>query len=124
MPDSNEQQLDPREQTGNTPKRFHTIHVTLIEPGAPSTILKFREPFTIGSDPESDLAIESPSVGAHHAEVVFEDNCWWIRAVGESNGVFLDGKPVDAIPLATGTSVTLGPSGPSLAFTIGPPEEQ
>jgi len=90
----------------------------LDEAGAPTTILKFQEPFTIGSDPECDLAIESSLVSSRHAEVDYEDQCWWIRTAEGSKGVFLEGKQIDAIPLATGTTVMLGPSGPSLSFTI------
>ena len=85
--------------------------------------LRFREPFAVGSDPESDLAIQASTVSPHHASVVYEEDCWWIRTVEGSRGILVDGKQVDAVPLATGTVVTLGPSGPSLSFAIGTPEK-
>ena len=105
-------------QDPGPPPRPQAIHVALDEPGAPTTILRFEHPFTIGSDPECDLAIESSTVSSHHAEVDYEDGCWWIRTAEGSMGVFLDGKPIEAIPLANGTRVTLGRTGPTLSFTI------
>ncbi len=115
--------MDENELSSSSPTHPPAIHVTLEEPGAPATILKFHEPFTIGSDPDSDLAIESPKVSSAHAEVDYEDHCWWIRSVEGSKGIFLEGKRVDAVPLATGTVVTLGASGPTLSFAIDAPGE-
>jgi pSer/pThr/pTyr-binding forkhead associated (FHA) protein len=94
------------------------LRVTVEISGAPATILHFRHPFTIGSDPDCDLAIESPFVNASHAEVDVEDNCWWIRSVEGSDGVFVDSHPVEAVPLATGVSVRLGQNGPALSFFV------
>ena len=115
--------MDPIEQSGKEKSRRPPIRVTLEQRGAPPTTLRFREPFAIGSDPESDLAIQAPTVSAHHASVVYEDDCWWIRTVEASKGILIDGKQVDAVPLATGTTITLGLSGPTLSFAIGAPEK-
>ncbi len=94
------------------------VYVSLEHEGAPATVLRFDKPFSIGSDPVSDVAIETPNVSPHHAQVVIEDNCWWIRSVEGSKGLSLDGKTIDAVPLATGVSLRLGPEGPALTFRI------
>jgi membrane-bound lytic murein transglycosylase D len=107
------------QESTQSPRR--AVQVALDQQGAPTTILRFDHPFTIGSDPKSDIAIKSSTVSPTHAEVVYEDDCWWIRPAEGSKGVLLDGKPVEAVPLATGTRVTLGPNGPTLSFTVESP---
>ncbi|HTY00096.1 MAG TPA: transglycosylase SLT domain-containing protein [Bacteroidota bacterium] len=97
------------------------VYVSLEHEGAPATILRFDKPFSIGSDPHSDVAIDTPNVSPHHAQVVREDNCWWLRSVEGSKGIVIDGKAVDAVPLATGVSVRLGSKGPLLSFRIEEP---
>jgi len=108
--------MEPDHQIQDSPPPL--IHVALEEPGAPATLLKFAESFTVGSDPECDLAIESPSVSPEHAAVVFEQNQWWIQDLESKTGTLIDGKKIDRVALASGTKVLLGPDGPSLTFTI------
>ena len=108
------------EQTPASARR-PIVYITLEHQGAPATILRFDKPFTIGTDPHSDVAIDSKTVSPHHAQVVLEDNCWWLRAVEDSHGIYLDGKGIDAVPLATGVSVRLGRAGPTLSFRIERP---
>lgn len=109
-------------QASTQSSRAAALRVSLEVPGTPTTILRFERPFTIGSSPESDLAITSSAISPSHAEVVYEDDCWWIRPAEGSKGVFLDGTPVEAVPLANGTSISLGRNGPTLIFTIDAPE--
>ena len=116
--------MEVDDQGGPGILRPPTLRVTVEQPGAPAMILRFREPFTIGSDPECDLALESSKVSSRHAEVDYEDHCWWIRAVEGSKGIHLEHKEVEAVPLATGTVVRLGPSGPLLSFVVEPPDRE
>ncbi len=112
--------MDHSPQTA-APTHRPIVFVSLEHPGAPATILRFDKPFSIGSDPRSDVSIGSNNVSPHHAQVVFEDDCWWLRTVEGSKGIYLDGKAIEATPLATGVSARLGPSGPVLGFRIERP---
>jgi membrane-bound lytic murein transglycosylase D len=109
--------MDHTRQTSPSARR-PPVFLSLEHEGAPATVLRFDKPFTIGSDPLSDVAIASSDVSAHHAQVVVEDNSWWIRAVEGSKGILLDGHSVVAVPLATGVMIRLGPAGPVLRFRI------
>ncbi len=112
--------MDHSSQTASSRPR-PIVFVSLEHEGAPATVLRFDKPFTIGSDPVCDVAIDTRNVSPHHAQVVIEDNCWWLRAVEGSEGIYLDEKKVDAVPLATGVSLRLGKAGPALSFRIEQP---
>ncbi len=63
----------------------------------------------IGRAPDCGLVLPSTKVSAHHVEVVWRDGRWWIRDLGSVNGIRLNGKPVQASPLAAGDEIRVYP---------------
>lgn len=84
-------------------------------PGQPEP-LRFTGAFRIGRDEGNDVVVDDPIVSERHAEVVFEDDAWWIRDLGSTNGLFLRGSRIDRVPVAEAAELRLGPGGPVLQF--------
>jgi membrane-bound lytic murein transglycosylase D len=76
----------------------------------------FDRRFRIGRAAECEVCVEHDFVSRVHAEVLFEEGCWWIRDLHSSNGLYLEGRRVDRAVLAQSTTIQLGPGGPDLVF--------
>lgn len=57
-------------------------------------------------------------VSRPHAEIRFENCKWWVYDLNSTNGIFVDGKKVEQIPLANNTRIILGQFGPALFFPL------
>lgn len=53
-----------------------------------------KSPFTIGRHADMSLTIPSPTVSAHHAELLFEGEQLVVRDCGSTNGTFVNGARV------------------------------
>lgn len=94
----------------------------IIESGsADRRQFSFARPFRIGRHPDCDLCIKDGMVSRQHAEIYLEAGQWWIRDLQSANGVFVDGRQIDKIPLSGSTRIQLGISGPCLALDIEVP---
>lgn len=81
----------------------------------------------IGRDPSCDVALDpvaDAAASSNHAQIMLLDNGQVLLSdLGSSNGTFIgDQKVTSAVPIATGTTITLGKDGPQLTLTIEPPE--
>lgn len=63
---------------------------------------------TVGRRPENSLVIDEDSVSSHHAEIVFENNTYFVTDLGSTNGTYLNGEPVTTAPLAHGDELRFG----------------
>jgi hypothetical protein len=90
----------------------------LDEPGARP--VGVREGMMIGRLRESDLAIDDPSVSRRHARITYGDGAWAIEDLGSTNGVRLNGDPVERAALQHGDRIDLGSV--RLAFSLDEPE--
>jgi hypothetical protein len=63
---------------------------------------------TVGRSRDCDLVVEDPNVSRRHAELTREDGTWQIADLGSTNGVKVNGRRVDRVPLRQGDRVTLG----------------
>jgi pSer/pThr/pTyr-binding forkhead associated (FHA) protein len=77
-------------------------------------VLGFSSSFHIGREPGCEIQLDHTHVSRRHAEVLRLDGQWIIRDLRSSNGVFVDGKRVDAAPIGEGVTITLGADGPML----------
>lgn len=86
----------------------------------------FTKPVQIGRGVECELQINSGLVSRHHAELVYEEGTWWIRDLGSTNGMYVEGEKVQQVRLAGPVAVKLGHQGPTLHVTLteaGPPDQ-
>jgi len=62
----------------------------------------------LGRADDCDVVLTDKSVSKLHAEFAFEHGGWWVRDLGSSNGVLVNGAPVDEIELQAGDRLQLG----------------
>jgi ABC-type multidrug transport system ATPase subunit len=67
------------------------------------------ERLSIGRDPANDVVLADPNVSRFHAELVRDGDAVELTDLGSRNGTRLDGMPVDAHRLTTGSEIGIGP---------------
>jgi len=76
-------------------------------------------PYTVGRQPGSDILLEDPIVSRKHAEIHYENGCFYIVDQGSKHGTFLNGSPVKRHKLANNDAVHFGkPDGPFIRFGV------
>src|SRR5947209_5489997 len=83
----------------------------LVQPG---------QPFVIGRDPAVQFRVDAPLVSRRHAEVSFTGDGWVLRDLGSSNGTYLDGEPVQLVPVVGEVAVRLGDATDGPVLRLGP----
>ncbi|WP_129838874.1 FHA domain-containing protein [Streptomyces sp. RFCAC02] len=84
--------------------------------------------YTLGRDPQGDLALQDSRVSWRHATLRWDGRQWLLEDHGSTNGSYVNGQRVQYLPLAPGTVVHLGNAtdGPRLTFsaagTAGTPQ--
>jgi hypothetical protein len=76
--------------------------------------LRFSTSFHIGREQGCDVELSDVHVSRRHAEVAPAGGGWVIRDLQSSNGLFVDGRRIEAAPIGEGVTVTLGAGGPEL----------
>lgn len=72
----------------------------------------FETPFRIGRVDECEVCIPGEYVSRAHVQVSREDGQWWVRDLGSSNGMFVDGHRVTHAPVGEALTIRLGMFGP------------
>jgi membrane-bound lytic murein transglycosylase D len=108
---------------GAQPARHPSIEVTLAT-SADHQHLRFTQPFRIGRTDDCEVCINDDYVSRTHAEVVFEDGQWWVRDLNSSNGIYVAGKRVEAVPVSQAITIRLGIEGPELSLEVQPAPTQ
>ena len=80
--------------------------------------MRFERQFRIGRLKECDLCIESTFVSRTHAGVEYVDDCWTIRDLGSSNGIFYLGERLPSVRIADRATIRLGVAGPEIRFEV------
>jgi len=96
------------------------LNVTIGKGLGDRQTFRFRLSFRIGRLEECDVCIKDDYVSRYHAEVIFEDNQWWVRDLGSANGVYLNGQRVDRTPVTQATIIRLGIQGPEVLLQVEP----
>ncbi|MEV5162875.1 FHA domain-containing protein [Streptomyces sp. NPDC053728] len=77
--------------------------------------------YTLGRDPQGDLMIDDARVSWRHATVSWNGRGWSIEDHGSTNGTYVQGRRIQQMEIAPGTSVHLGNAtdGPRVTLTAG-----
>lgn len=74
-----------------------------------------KNPCTVGTDPAADLNVSqvpgAEYVSANHAQIVWAEGAWYIKAEATTNGTYMNGYPLEAqlyYPLSQGDVISLG----------------
>lgn len=93
-----------REATGVTPLRLRYPGPDAAER---ETILRARA-VSIGRARDNDVVLDGGDVSRHHARFEFDDGGWRIVDTGSTNGTRVNGRRVEAAPVAPGDEIRLG----------------
>ncbi|MEV8563992.1 FHA domain-containing protein [Streptomyces sp. NPDC051322] len=75
--------------------------------------------YTLGRDPQGDLAIDDARVSWRHATISWGGRSWVIEDHGSTNGTFVQGQRIQRTEIGPGSAVRLGNAtdGPGLNFS-------
>ena len=62
----------------------------------------------IGRRPDNSLQIEDASISSRHAEIIFENNAFFVQDLGSTNGTYLNGGQIKKAPLNHNDELRLG----------------
>jgi peptidoglycan lytic transglycosylase D len=82
------------------------------------TTHRFSRSFHIGRDRQCELSVEDVHVSRRHAVVLMAEGRWSLRDLQSANGIFVDGRQLEIVPIEGDLIVSLGHDGPRLAFTL------
>ena len=65
---------------------------------------------TIGRDPASDIALDSPKVSRHHAVLERKGDSFSVRDLQSANGTWVGGQRVTRVEIGDGDTIQVGPA--------------
>ena len=89
---------------------------------AAHSTFSFSRPFRIGRDQSCEIQLNEPVVSRFHAEFWYADSHWWLLDLKSHNGTFLNGSPVEKMPLSNGDAIEIGRDGPIIKIVIDGPK--
>lgn len=63
---------------------------------------------TVGRRPDNSLLIEDSSVSSNHAEIFFENNSFFVKDLGSTNGTYINGSQIKKAPLTHDDELRFG----------------
>jgi pSer/pThr/pTyr-binding forkhead associated (FHA) protein len=79
----------------------------LIPDGGGDNIPLIRDILTIGRRESCDIPMRYPNVSGLHCELVFKDGFWYIKDLGSTNGIKVNGVRVPRKLLHPGEKITI-----------------
>lgn len=97
----------------------HGVPELVLELNGQTWTLDQSRAYTLGRDPQGDVAIDDARVSWRHAVVRWGGRGWIIEDQGSTNGSYVQGQRIQQMELAPGMSVHLGNAtdGPRLSFS-------
>ena len=89
----------------------------LIVGGEGGRRLSIGDDVTLGRLPECDVTLDDPSVSRRHARITRKGDAWFIKDLGSTNGVKINGSRVGESDLTDGDRLQLGSV--QLDFSVG-----
>jgi adenylate cyclase len=94
----------------------------LVPVGGGDSIPLIREKLSIGRRESCDICLRLPNISGMHCELNFRNGFWYIRDLGSTNGVKVNGMRVDKKLLHPGDSITIAKRTYTIEYT--PPAGQ
>jgi adenylate cyclase len=79
----------------------------LIPDGGGDNIPLIRDILTVGRRESCDICLRYPNVSGMHCELAFKDGFWWIKDLGSTNGIKVNGVKVPKKLLHPGEKITI-----------------
>jgi adenylate cyclase len=79
----------------------------LVPIGGGDNIPLIRDKMTIGRRESCDICLRFPNISGLHAEMAFVEGCWFIRDMGSTNGVKINGNRVEERLLRPGDEISI-----------------
>ncbi|AZM52484.1 ABC transporter ATP-binding protein [Streptomyces sp. WAC 01529] len=70
--------------------------------------LDASRPYTLGRDPQGDIALDDARVSWRHATISWSGRSWVIEDHGSTNGTFVQGQRIHQMEIGPGSAVHLG----------------
>ncbi len=101
-------------------REITVLEVTVAGPsGEARSLVRPDDTVTIGRDAANDLVVEGTLISRRHAEVIWNDDGWFLRDLGSRNGTYVDGEKAAFVAAVDGGSVHLGAAdGPAVRFKV------
>lgn len=95
------------------------LQVLEVTSGDQKATVRPDDTVTIGRDAANDLVIEGNLISRRHAEVIWNDDGWFLRDLDSRNGTFVAGEKAAFVAATDGGEVHLGAAdGPALKFKV------
>ncbi len=109
--------------TSSNPDQQDVPRLIIDQPDQPQRqVMLHGEGYRLGRDPEMEISIQHPAVSRLHALLQRQGKgqCWILRDLDSTNGLWWRGKRVREVELRDGDSISLAPAtetdAPSLSF--------
>jgi predicted component of type VI protein secretion system len=79
----------------------------LVPIGGGDAIPLLQDVMTIGRRHTADIRLDFPNVSSSHAELTFRNGVWYVRDLGSTNGVKVNGERTQRRPLRPGDEVSV-----------------
>ncbi|MFI8933154.1 FHA domain-containing protein [Streptomyces sp. NPDC053474] len=95
----------------------------VLELNGRSWTLDASRTYTLGRDPQGDIALDDARVSWRHATISWSGRSWVIEDHGSTNGTFVQGQRIHQREIGPGSAVHLGNAtdGPQLVLSGGAP---
>ncbi|MEV8514819.1 ATP-binding cassette domain-containing protein [Dactylosporangium sp. NPDC051484] len=108
-------------------QRTVTRELTVLEvsSGDKTAVVRPDDTVTIGRDTANDLVVEGDLISRRHAEVIWNDDGWFLHDLESRNGTFVAGEKAAYVAATDGGEVHLGSAdGPPVRFKVVTTTEQ
>ena len=83
------------------------VHGELVPVGGGDPIPLLRAKMTVGRRESCDICMKFPNVSGVHCELSFREGFWYVRDLGSTNGVKVNGVRVHKRPLNPSDEITI-----------------
>src|SRR5271165_5599395 len=73
----------------------HKVNGQLVPIGGGDNIPLIRPVMTVGRRASCDICLRFPNISGTHCELSFREGYWYVRDLGSTNGVKIEGKRVE-----------------------------
>ena len=92
----------------------------LVPTGGGDAIPLSRRVMTLGRRESCDICLRFPNISGVHCELSFRDGYWFIRDLGSSNGIKVNGARVLQRPLRPGDEVAISSRRYTIQYNLAP----